>query len=155
MDDAEGTRVSIEARADVTQYSYASDRRFWILVIGVMIAISLIWLTIPWQWSPIDDPGQVIAMRALVDTHGVPLAILQRVRELAVGDLSGGIFRPMAWIYPPIMYLLPVKIAHVARLLMLLIAIAGVFAYFRQKGIRGPRFFLIIFIILAACSTLY
>jgi hypothetical protein len=70
---------------------------FWLFVTVTVLALMAIWLFVPWQWSPVDDPGQAKVMRQLFETQGLLGGITQRINQLALGDLDGGVFRPMAW----------------------------------------------------------
>lgn len=133
----------------------AWGRYFWVAVSGITAALVTVWLLIPWQWSPVDDPGQVLIMRDLVSQHGVFGAVIERIQQLALGDRDGGVFRPMAWIYPPLIYLLPSTPAHIVRLLMLIVIILGPMVYFRRQG-AGPKVLLMIFLLLViSAGTLY
>ena len=94
----------------------AWGRGFWAAVALVSGLLISLWILVPWQWSPVDDPGQVLAMRDLIAIHGCFSALVERTVELANGDFTGGVFRPVAWIYPPLFYWLPVVPAHAVRL---------------------------------------
>ncbi len=78
-----------------------------------------------------------------------------RFIQLYEGDQSGGVFRPAAWLYPPLVYQLPVSLAHLVRLLMVIAVILGPVVYFRRSGASSSRLWLTLFIIIAGASTLY
>lgn len=133
----------------------AWGRKFWVAVLLISIALVAVWWAIPWQWSPVDDPGQVLTMRDLASQHGSFGAIVERIQQLAVGDREGGVFRPMAWVYPPLIYSLPTDPAHVVRLLMLIVIVLGPVVYFRRKGARPPLLLMILVLLLISAGTLY
>lgn len=133
----------------------AGGRLFWVSVGVVSVALMIFWMLIPWQWSPVDDPGQVLAMRGLFESQGVIGGILERISQLASGDLAGGVFRPLAWVYPPLLYGLPVDLAHLIRLIMVIIIILGPLVYFRRNGARLPLLGIIFILLLIAAGTLY
>ena len=122
------------------------------IISGLLISL---WALVPWQWSPVDDPGQVLAMRDLIAAHGYFGALIERTIELAKGDFTGGVFRPVAWVYPPLFYWLPVVPAHVVRLIFLLIILIGPLAYFRRSGAGKARLIVTLLILLVAASSLY
>lgn len=133
----------------------AWGRAFWVVVALVSFALITLWTFIPWQWSPVDDPGQVLTMNGLLAQHGTFGGILERIGQLASGDKDGGVFRPLAWIYPPAIYVLPAQAAHVVRLLMVIIIILGPLVYFRRRGARPPLLAMILGLLLISAGTLY
>ena len=118
-------------------------------------ALVAIWLFIPWQWSPVDDPGQVLTMRDLVGQHGMLGAVVERFQQLAQGDRDGGVFRPMAWVYPPLIYLVPAVPGHVIRLLMVLVIIVGPLVYFRRRGASSQVLAMTLLLLIISASTAY
>jgi hypothetical protein len=103
----------------------------------------------------VDDPAQVIAMRDLFASHGPFGGFVTRVGELAAGDLKSGVFRPLAWLYPPMLYWLPVRGAHLIRLLMVIIIIVGPLIYFRRQGATKGRLCMTLCLLVAGAATLY
>lgn len=85
----------------------AGGRLFWVSVGVVSIALMISWMRIPWQWSPVDDPGQVLVMREIFQSQGVIGGVFERINQLAV-DLWSSFFRSLTWVYPPLIYGLPV-----------------------------------------------
>jgi hypothetical protein len=128
----------------------------WLVFVAVVILASLValWLAIPWEWSTVDDPGQVIVMRSEVAARGPILGAMHRTFELARGDRIGGIFRPGAWVYPSLIYQLPIAAAHIVRLLMVLATIVGPLVYFRRQGANLHRMIMTLLLLLAAGSRL-
>lgn len=133
----------------------AWGRWFWFTVAAISFILLTIWALVPWQWSSVDDPGQALAMRELIASNGPVWAILERVGQLALGDYNGGVFRPIAWIYPPLLYWMPVGPAHVVRLIMVMLIIIGPLAYFRRSGATPARLIVTLFILLIAAGSLY
>ena len=133
----------------------AWGRGFWAAVALVSGLLISLWILVPWQWSPVDDPGQVLAMRDLIAIHGYFGALVERTTELAKGDFTSGVFRPVAWVYPPLFYWMPVIPAHVIRLILLLIIIIGPLAYFRRTGAGKARLIVTFFVLLVAAASLY
>ena len=133
----------------------AWGRGFWVVVAIVTIALITLWTLIPWQWSPVDDPGQVLTMKDLVAQHGTFGGVLERIGQLANGDRGGGVFRPLAWIYPPAIYVLPETAAHVVRLVMIIVIILGPLVYFRRRGAKPPLLTMILVLLLISAGTLY
>ena len=126
-----------------------------ITIAGIIIGLIVIWLFIDWEWSTVDDPGQVILLAREIQASGWLGGMTNRASQLMSGDISGGIFRPAAWVYPVFVYQLPVEWAHVVRLVMVLIAIAGPVAFFRRLG-ASPQFTIFALILMiGASSTLY
>ena len=78
-----------------------TSRVFFPTVIIVISLLVLVWLFIPWAWSPVDDPGQVIAMNREIAESGRLGGTFQRFMQLYQGDREGGVFRPAACLYPP------------------------------------------------------
>ena len=154
---AKGCRLKVDFQK-LVQRSGGGDRYTAVLWTGVavaFVALVMAWLSIDWQWSPVDDPGQALAMRALHESHPAHKAIYLRVVELASGDFAGGVFRPLAWIYPPLIYSLTVEAAHLVRLLMLMVTIAGPVIYFKRRGYRGLNLIFVLLILIIAASGLY
>ncbi len=121
-------------------------------VIGGLI---IAWLLIDWEWSTVDDPGQVILLGREIQANGWWGGMTERAGQLMRGDIGGGIFRPAAWVYPVLVYQLPVEWAHVVRLVMVLVAIAGPVAFYRRLG-SSPQFTVFALIVMiGASSTLY
>lgn len=133
----------------------AGGRFFWILVFTVSTILLAVWATIEWTWSLVDDPGQVIALQQATANHGLLPGIAARVTQLAIGDYQIGVFRPLAWIYPPLIYSMPPTAAHVIRLAMLLVIVIGPLAYFRKSGASPARLIATLLILVTAASTLY
>jgi len=128
---------------------------FWFTVAAISFILLAIWALVPWQWSSVDDPGQALAMRELIAANGFVGAIVERVGQLALGDYEGGVFRPLAWIYPPLLYWMPVVPAHVVRLIMVMLIIIGPLVYFRRSGATPARLMVTLFILLIAAASLY
>ena len=105
------------------------------LLVGTVLTL---WGSIAWTWSPVDDAGHVLALRTLIDENGLLLGMVNYVLELIRVDLSWGLFRPAYWVYPSLFYLADPTTAHVVRLVMLIVAIAGPLVHFRRQGLRGP-----------------
>lgn len=132
---------------------------FYPVVGALTLVTSIVWLFLPWAWSPVDDPGQVLTLSREIAESGRISGTLNRIMQLAgaegFGDKGSGIFRPAAWIYPALVYQLPVALAHLVRLLMVVAVILGPLAYFRRCGASSRRLWLTLLIIVAAASTLY
>jgi hypothetical protein len=94
-------------------------------------------------------------MQNLISIHGFPQAVIIRFQELLMGDWESGLFRPIAWIYPPLMYSLPIGLAHEVRLTMLLLAFIGPLLYFRRSGASSARLWLTFLLLLAGAAALY
>jgi hypothetical protein len=121
---------------------------FSTLVIGASLLVS-------WSWGPVDDPGQVIAMQSLVDQHGYIGGILNRIGELASGDVEAGVFRPLAYIYPALLYTLPSGLAHLLRIVMLLVIVIAPVVYMRRRNHQRDSVLVLVFILsLAGSATL-
>ena len=133
----------------------AWGRRFWAAVALISSALIVVWILIPWQWSPVDDPGQVLTMKDLTSHSGLFGGVLERVGQLAAGDREGGVFRPLAWVYPPVVYSLPVTAAHLLRLAMLIVIILGPLVYFRRRGSRPLILLMTLVLLLISAGTLY
>lgn len=82
----------------------------------------------------IDDPGLVISVRDAIDAHGVIPGLLAHIGQMAQGDTTWGLFRPAYWVYPSLVYWLPIGIAHLFRLMLLVVAIVGPLAALRRRG---------------------
>ncbi len=137
------------------QAPLAGGHKFWWLIAGASLLSIVVWSLIPWQWSPVDDPGQAQIMRQLIDSQGALGSFFQRASELAIGDKEGGVFRPLAWVYPPLIYSLPVTPAHIVRLVMVLILIIGPLVYFRRQGASASRLWMTALLLVASASVLY
>lgn len=120
----------------------------------VVLVLGLAWMLVPWEWSTVDDPRQVLVMRAEVADRGPVGGAIHRAAELARTDRDGGIFRPAAWVYPPLIYQLPIEAAHVVRLLMLAVAILGPIIYVRRQGANLARTLITLLILLASATRL-
>lgn len=127
----------------------------WSLVSLAILALIIWWVRIPWTWSPVDDAGHVNAVGELVRTQGFISAFTSYTSQQFRADLDWGLFRPSYWAYPAFVYVLSSEGAHVVRLLMAFVAIAGPLIYFRRTGIRGPQFIFATAVLLAAGSSLY
>lgn len=104
-------------------------------VVGGAIAagvLLLVWVSLPWEWGWMDDPGFVLQMRALWDAHGV-LAPVFLYRDMIIVDLEWGLFRPAYWAYP-LVYSLPIGLAHGLRLLIVLAAVALPLLVLRRRN---------------------
>ncbi|GIG56515.1 hypothetical protein Lfu02_08870 [Longispora fulva] len=97
----------------------------------ILAAVLLVagWLLVPWEWSLIDD-GQALG-------HVQSIGVRQTAELYRFTDGSWGLFRPMFWLYMGTFYLLPVKIAFTARMLMLATAVAiPAWLVWRRTGSR-------------------
>jgi hypothetical protein len=120
---------------------------FYILI-GLFSATAIgAGLAVNWSWGPVDDPGQVMAMQGLIAQHGYVGGISSRVAELANGDFVGGVFRPLAWIYPALIYSLPSGLAHLIRIAMLVVIVVAPVIYVRRKGQQPSSVLLLVFIV--------
>lgn len=140
---------------DHQQRARPLSRTSKILIGAALALLGLIWLLIDWEWSTVDDPGQVILLAREIHASGWLGGMTSRAGQLMNGDLGGGIFRPAAWVYPVLVYQLPVEWAHLVRLAMVVLAVLGPIAYYRRGG--APTRFLVFASILmvGAASTLY
>lgn len=87
-----------------------------LIVVSVLVAYSLM----AWTWSLIDDAEMRLNLLQSIDEHGLLQGIAARIRNEAAQDWRWeGLFRPMFSVYDGLFYLLPVGVAHAARLLML------------------------------------
>ena len=121
----------------------------------VTLTLGAIWLWIPWEWAPIDDPGQVILLGREIAESGRISGTYNRFSQLVNGDVSWGIFRPSYWIFQVSVYQLPISLAHLARLAMVVVAILGPLLYFRRSGASSSKLWFILLLLLAGASTLY
>jgi hypothetical protein len=80
---------------------------------------------LPWEWSFIDDGGQLTRLHSNLAAHGPVAGVLRDILAMYRTDLSWGLFRPAFWVFGGTFYLLPVGVAHVVRIAMLLCAFAG------------------------------
>jgi hypothetical protein len=124
-------------------------------IAAVVLGLVIVWLFIDWEWSTVDDPGQVILLAREIQASGWLGGMTSRAGQLMNGDVSGGTFRPLAWVYPVLVYQLPVEWAHVVRLAMILIAIAGPIAFFRRLGASTQFTIFALILMIGASSTLY
>lgn len=128
---------------------------FWLGLVSILAAWVILWLSVDWQWSSVDDPGQALTMRGLHSRMPASEALLTHSVDLAAGDFSSGVFRPLAWIYPPLMYSLPVDSAHIVRLIMVMLTLVGPLIYFQRRGFRGPTLVFAALMLVIAASGLY
>ncbi len=89
-----------------------------------------------------------------MEQHGPILGPLALVRDMFLIDRDWALFRPAYWVYPSVFYLLPLPLAHVLRLLMVVVAVAGPVVYFHRRGGSRPRLAFILVLVVASCSTL-
>jgi len=129
--------------------------KFYSSVLVVSLVLVVIWLLIPWEWAPVDDPGQVILLNREIVASGRISGTFERFMQLYHGDVAGGVFRPAAWLYPVLVYQLPIALAHIVRLLMIIVAILGPIAYFRRSGAGSTRLWVTLLLLVAGASTLY
>lgn len=136
-----------------------TNGRTRVIVIGsvltAVIVLVILWARINWAWSPVDDAGHVLALRNLQEQHGFLSGIAAYAVELVRVDITWGLFRPSYWAYPTVFYLLSPTGAHVVRLLLILLAVAGPLVHFYRQGARGPRLAMVALLLLAAASSLY
>lgn len=140
------------------QHTQLLARRTLFLTAAGAIVLALLvfaWTRINWSWSPVDDAGHVIGLRDFQEKHGYLGGIAAYAVELVRVDLTWGLFRPSYWAYPPIIYLLSPTSAHVVRLLLVLLALAGPLVHFYRQGARGARLAMVALLLLAAASSLY
>lgn len=128
---------------------------FWLGLVSILAAWIILWLSIDWHWSFVDDPGQALTMRDLHSRMPASEALLTRSADLAAGDFSNGVFRPLAWIYPPLTYSLSVGSAHIVRLVMVMLTLIGPLIYFQRRGFRGPMLVFAALMLVTAASGLY
>lgn len=126
-----------------------------IALVAAIAGLLVVWLLIDWEWSTVDDPGQVILLAREIQASGWLGGMTSRAGQLMNGDVSGGIFRPAAWVYPVLVYQLPVEWAHVVRLAMVLVAIVGPIAFYRRLGASRRFAIFALILIIGAASTLY
>ncbi len=110
--------------------AWASSKFYVVAALIILIFVG-IWMLIPWEWAPVDDPGQVILLNQRIDSMGRIPGMLDHILFLYRGDAVGGVFRPAAWLYPALIYQLPISLAHVVRLLMVIAAVFGPIIYLR------------------------
>jgi len=114
-------------------------RQHWIRVAIVaaaaLIVFGFVWwyVSLPWEWSNIDDPGFVLSLQSETSRNGF-LGYLTHVWFMIDIDLTWGLFRPSYWLYPSLVYGFPIGIAHLIRLALLLLAIIGPVIAFRRRG---------------------
>lgn len=134
-----------------------SNRRGVVAVASATLGafLLLVWLRIDWDWSTIDDPGHVLLLQQAVATHGPIHGPASLAVQMFEGDRSWGLFRPSYWAYPSLFYWMPVELAHVIRLAMIVLVIAGPIAYFRRQGAVRSRLWMTALLSAAAASSLY
>jgi hypothetical protein len=111
-----------------------TPRTFWWILGVCLVILSIIWLLVPWEWSTIDDPGFVLGLQQRIAEHGFLGGQASSLQSMFASDIDWGLFRPSYWAYPGLFYLLPVELAHLVRLFMLLVAIAGPLVFMRRRG---------------------
>lgn len=105
-----------------------------VVIVWAVIAILLyLYSRIPWEWSDMDDSGFVLSLRREMTDHGY-LGIATHVLWMINVDLTWGLFRPAYWLYPSFVYVLPIELAHVVRLVLLGLAFAGPIVAFKRRG---------------------
>lgn len=106
----------------------------WIsLAFGFTVAV--IWLSIPWSWSTIDDAGFAVGWAsAKRDGQTLRYGIEQVVASFQ-SDLGWGLFRPSYWLYPNLVYWMPIQAVHLIRLLMFGAAVAGPLFLLQRRGL--------------------
>ena len=119
------------------------------------MALAIWWGTRDWDWSTIDDPGHALLLRQRIEELGLPGGMLQYGRDLFEIDRTWALFRPSYWVCPSFFYLLPVGLAHVVRLAMVVVAIAGPLVFLRRHRASMPRLAIAALVMLGASSTLY
>ena len=148
-----------EIAEELTEHRGWPSHIFYPVAGALTLAISVVWLFLPWAWSPVDGPGQVLMLSKEITESGRFSGTLNHIMRLARTEVFGnegtGTFRPAAWIYPALVYQLPVALAHLVRLLMVVAVILGPLAYFRRCGASSSRLWLTLLIMVAAASTLY
>ena len=120
-----------------------------------VLTLVIVWLRTEWAWSPVDDAGHVLALQERMEEHGALGGMWAYATDMFGIDQSGGLFRPSYWAYPSLFYLLPVTAAHLLRLLMVLLVIAGPVVHFRRTGLTGSRLWMATLLLVAAASSLY
>lgn len=120
-----------------------------------LVILTLLWTRISWAWSPVDDAGHVLSLRALIDENGILGGMSAYTQTMLSIDLSWGLFRPSYWLYPSLFYLLDPGPAHALRLVFAILAIGGPLTYFYRNGMRGPRFAFAAILLVASGSALY
>lgn len=119
------------------------------------MSLAILWLVIPWAWSPVDDSGLVIQIGEKVDGLGRLSGTFSQLSALYQWDENWGLFRPAYWVYQALFFQLPVSIAHLVRLFMVFAVVLGPVVYFRRSGASSSRLWLTLLITTAAASTLY
>ena len=118
--------------------TYSSKRKYVQIVVAsaislIVIAVSWWYISLPWEWSDIDDPGFVLSLENETAKHGI-FGYLTHVWHMVQVDLNWGLFRPSYWLYPSVVYGFPIGIAHLIRLALLLLALIGPIIAFRRRG---------------------
>ena len=120
----------------------------------ITLVLVAVWTQIDWAWSPVDDAGHILNLQQITNDHGWLTGPFVYITELIRTDLTWGLFRPSYWLYPSWFYLLGIDLAHLVRLVMLLVAIMGALAFFRRSGMRGPKLAFAFILLVAAASPL-
>ena len=109
--------------------------RVAVVTVAALIVFGFAWwyVSLPWEWSNIDDPGFVLSLESETSRNGF-LGYLTHVWFMIDIDLTWGLFRPSYWLYPSLVYGFPIGIAHLIRLALLLLAIIGPVVAFRRRG---------------------
>ena len=105
----------------------------------VLLLASFSWwyISLPWEWSNIDDPGFVLSLESETTRNG-SLGYFTHIWYMVDVDVTWGLFRPSYWLYPSFVYWLPIGVAHLIRLGFLLLAIIGPVVAFRRRGADLP-----------------
>lgn len=130
-------------------------KTFALVAGSLVVVLVILWLLIPWEWSPIDDAQQVLLLQKEILASGRMQGSLVRFGQLFQADPELGVFRPPYWLFQVVIYQLPVSIAHVVRLLMVIAAILGPVIYFRRNGAGNLKLWFILLLFIAGASTLY
>jgi hypothetical protein len=141
-----------EATSDVKAWS---TRTFSFIAGAITLFLLVIWFLIPWEWSPVDDAQQVLAIQNEIQASGLIQGTVSRFVQLAQDDPQWGLFRPGYWLFQSVVYQLPITAAHVLRLLMAIAAILGPIIYFRRAGVKSQTLWFILFLLIASGATLY
>jgi hypothetical protein len=125
----------------------------WISL-GLGLVIVVIWLSIPWSWSTIDDAGFAAGWAsAKRDGQTLPYGIEQVVASFQ-SDIAWGLFRPSYWLYPSLVYWTPIEIVHLIRLLMFGAAVAGPVFLLQRRGLDRRTLVMAALVIVSAGSLL-
>jgi hypothetical protein len=150
-------RATKVADADVKTDNRSRFQRLnpWWIAAGVCVVVLVLWMLLPWEWSTIDEPGHVLALRQYVEQQGIVGGVWQSAWDQFQGALSGGVFKPAHWVYSSILYILPISVAHGIRFLMLATAMAGPLVYLHRRGSTKPNMAFSVLLLVAGCSALY